>query len=279
LLGPGGVIDSPAPAPRRLWRLAALALAAPPALLAQASPPPVLGGRDAVVAGGFALGALGARTLDRSLAERLQQPEVQANKGLSRTAAVFRIAAQPGVMIALPAVYLVGRLSDDRGVADVGLHGTEAAVVATVGTTIVKTLVGRARPAVNVHDPGNVGFLRGLREEEYRSFPSGHTTVAFAAASALTAEAMRRHPDGGARWAVGVPAYAAAAVVGWSRMYDNRHWASDVVAGAGFGTLSGHAVVRYHHTRPNSRVDRWFLGASLSAEHGVTPLVQRLRVR
>jgi membrane-associated phospholipid phosphatase len=241
------------------------------------SRPAVLGGGDAVVAGSFAGGALVAHTLDRRLAERLQRPETQENRALHRTATAFRLAAEPGVIIALPAAWAVGRIFDRSTLADVGLHGSESVVAAIVGVNVAKMLVGRARPAVDVHDPNSIGFLRGItRGEEYRAFPSGHTATAFAAASALTAEVMRRDPD--ARWAAGVPLYAAASLVGWSRMYDNRHWASDVVAGAGFGTVAGLAVVRYQHTRPGNRVDRWFLGASVGAQ-GVVPIVAPLRAR
>lgn len=242
---------------------AAILLLAAPLHAQTVDPPPVLGARDAVLGGAFALGALGALALDRPLAERLQRPAGQRNRALARTATAFRLLAQPGVIVALPATWAIGRLADDRGVADVGLHGSEAVLAAVVTTNVVKMLVGRARPAVDTDDPTNVGFLRGFtRGEEYRSFPSGHTTTAFAAASALTAETIRRHPD--ARWAAGVPLYAAATLVGWSRMYDNRHWASDVVAGAGIGTIAGAAVVRFHHARPDNRTDRWFLGASRS---------------
>jgi len=265
----------PAPSRRTLATVALLAASSASPLAAQSStatsPPPVLGGNDAAIAGGFALGTLGAFALDRTLAERLQRPEVRGSRALSRTATVFRLASQPGVLVGLPVVYLVGRATKQDGMADVGLHGTEAVAVALVSTTIVKAIVGRARPAVDVHDPSNVALLRGItRGGEFQSFPSGHATTAFAAAAALTAETVRRHPD--ARWLVGVPAYGAASLVGWSRMFDNRHWASDVVAGAGFGTLAGVAVVRYQHTRPRNRVDRWFLGASIDG-HGAVPMV------
>jgi membrane-associated phospholipid phosphatase len=244
--------------------------------IADSTPPPVLGGRDAVVAASFAGGALVAHTLDRRLAERLQRPSVQANRALARTATGFRLAAEPGTIIAFPAAWALGRLLDRSTLADVGLHGAESIVVSVVGVNVVKMLVGRARPAVSVETPNDIGLLRGItRGEEYRAFPSGHTATAFAAATALTAEVIRREPD--ARWVAGVPLYAAASLVGWSRMYDNRHWASDVVAGAGFGTVAGLAVVRYHHTRQGDRVDRWFLGASVDATRGIVPIVLPLR--
>ena len=47
-------------------------------------------------------------------------------------------------------------------------------------------------------------------------------------------------------------------------MYNNRHWASDVIMGAAIGTFAGTKVVRYHLTHPGNRVDKWLLNASYS---------------
>jgi membrane-associated phospholipid phosphatase len=46
-------------------------------------------------------------------------------------------------------------------------------------------------------------------------------------------------------------------MVGLARMYDNKHWASDVALGAAVGTLSGISVVHYDQTHPRNRVERW----------------------
>lgn len=61
------------------------------------------------------------------------------------------------------------------------------------------------------------------------SFPSGHTTTAFAGAELVRTEYG---------WGVGMGAYAVAATVGVMRMYNGKHWLNDVVAGMGFGILS-----------------------------------------
>ncbi|MCH5684333.1 phosphatase PAP2 family protein [Niabella sp. W65] len=66
----------------------------------------------------------------------------------------------------------------------------------------------------------------------YYSFPSGHTANAFAAATFLSEEYKHRF-----KW-MPYAAYSIAGTVGLLRMANNRHYASDVLAGAGIGFLS-----------------------------------------
>jgi len=66
----------------------------------------------------------------------------------------------------------------------------------------------------------------------YTSFPSGHTANAFAAAEFLNQEYKNVSP-----W-YGYAGYTIATATGILRLYNNKHWFSDVVAGAGFGILS-----------------------------------------
>ncbi|MEO6548276.1 MAG: phosphatase PAP2 family protein [Ferruginibacter sp.] len=67
---------------------------------------------------------------------------------------------------------------------------------------------------------------------DYYSFPSGHTAEAFASAEFLRQEYKDISP-----W-YGIAGYAAAGATGVLRMYNNRHWMSDVLAGAGVGIAS-----------------------------------------
>src|SRR2546427_1123536 len=78
-----------------------------------------------------------------------------------------------------------------------------------------------------------------------QSFPSGHTSISFSAA-----EFMRERYG----WEYGIPAYAAASFVAYSRVESNEHHPHDVIAGAAIGILSS-----YIFTKP-------YKGWHLSAE-------------
>jgi hypothetical protein len=70
----------------------------------------------------------------------------------------------------------------------------------------------------------------------YDSFPSGHTSTAFLAAEFL-------HQEYGCKsvW-ISICGYGTATLTGISRIYNNRHWTSDVIAGAGIGIMSAKLV-------------------------------------
>ncbi|MGQ1947110.1 phosphatase PAP2 family protein [Geofilum sp. OHC36d9] len=73
-------------------------------------------------------------------------------------------------------------------------------------------------------------------ESSYNSFPSGHTATAFMGAEFLWQEYKDVSP-----W-YGLTGYAIAAGTGFFRMYNERHWMTDVAAGAGIGILSTKAA-------------------------------------
>jgi PAP2 superfamily len=69
-------------------------------------------------------------------------------------------------------------------------------------------------------------------DSDYSSFPSGHTAEAFASAEFMRLEYRNVSP-----W-YGIAGYGIAAATGYLRMYNNKHWFGDVVAGAGVGIAS-----------------------------------------
>jgi membrane-associated phospholipid phosphatase len=110
-----------------------------------------------------------------------------------------------------------------------------ATVLSQVAIYPVKMAVGRVRPA---DGQGNDAFRPFSGND---AFPSGHTTQAFAIASAIS-----MHADN--PW-VGGAAYGVAGLVGLSRLETRDHFAADVLGGALVGTTIGRAVVRIDQKR------------------------------
>lgn len=118
--------------------------------------------------------------------------------------------------IVLPAGALAGALIlDDReGVGQL----LKAYALETGAVALLKRGIDRRRPDGGRH-----------------SFPSGHTAGAFLGATFL-------HKRYG--WKYGTPAYAAAVFVGYSRIHAERHWTTDVLAGAAIGVGANLAFTR-----------------------------------
>lgn len=235
---------------------------------------------DLYLALGFAALTVGMAPIDRSAALRLQRDPVQNRAVYKNTATAFRLLGQPVSLFTAVGMYGVGRVAHQRRLADFGLHITESMVLSSAITQTVKNLAGRARPRHFVDSTGATGFNpdpkdfqlgRGFGNGEFQSFPSGHTSAAFAFASALVAEVSKWKP-GSAYW-VGPIFYGGATLVGASRMYNNAHWASDVALGAAIGTFSGIKVVRFNHHHSGNRVDRALLSLKIvPGDAGATQL-------
>ena len=123
--------------------------------------------------------------------------------------------AFPGVgLVYMGGTYFLGNEKQQQ-VATIGL---ESAFGTFVATESLKAIFSRNRPS-------------GSGERD--SFPSGHTALAFSFATVISHE----YKDD--KYA-GQVAYGLATITGLSRLNDNRHWASDVVAGG----LIGHYVAK-----------------------------------
>ena len=244
-------------------------LRAQPADTTKVETTPLFEKRDLWIATGFVLATAAMFPTDKWAANELQDSTVQANRFFRHQATNVRLVTESAWYIG-GALYLGGKLTGNREMADLGLHGSEA-VALGLGTVMAsKMIFGRRRPFVDVDDPTSFQFMRGWKEAEARSFPSGHTASAFAAAAAVSAETARFWPR--TKWIIGPAMYGGATLVGVSRMFNNKHWASDVTTGALIGTFAGLKVVRYHHSHPDNRIDRWLLGADIAipAEGGVS---------
>lgn len=114
----------------------------------------------------------------------------------------------------------------------------EAVMAAANLTALVKIATARRRPA------GDLASMPGYRN---RSFPSGHTSVAFSfAAAAGTVSTMRGYASAPWVWAVGM---VLASGVGFLCIAGDAHWATDVLVSAGMSTAIGVAVPWFLHRR------------------------------
>ncbi|MBC2593116.1 phosphatase PAP2 family protein [Ruficoccus amylovorans] len=101
-----------------------------------------------------------------------------------------------------------------------------------IAVNVLRPAIGRPRPSENVAD----GMYLMQFKHGYHSFPSGHTTTAFASATVVTFICPP----------AGLIAYPLAGSISWSRMQLNRHHPADILGGIGlgvaFGVLFGSAV-------------------------------------
>src|SRR3954469_19945478 len=232
---------------------------------------PLLTGKDALLFTAFALGTALVAPIDRQVANRLQYPGAQENRFLHTAATGFRLLGDPGSFVTGTGIYLIGRIDGQRRVQALGLHSVESILLADILGGGIKLVAGRQRPYLDTKNPYNFQLWRGWQGDQFRSFPSGHTITAFAFASTVTREVEFWHPH--SVWYVGTVFYGGAAMVGLSRMYNNMHWASDVMAGAAIGTIVGLKVVKYTHSHPGNHIDRELIKGKKQSPVQVNPVL------
>lgn len=185
--------------------------------------------------------------LDGRVRNWAQKPARQDNGVLRNAADVLTplgstVAAGTGV-----ALFAFAHLTHRPVLADEVWHSGQAVIYASTYTQILKFLTHRTRPYVPPHDPGTIFHGSLTIDAERWSFPSGHTTFAFAVAGAASEE-LKLHGFPHANLIEGT-LFTLAGGVGLARIYDDKHWLSDVVLGAAIGTFASRRWVRYQHRR------------------------------
>ena len=223
---------------------------------------------DMTVIAVASLAAIELGHFDTKIARWTQTASVQGDSSRLRLVKRFTKANETTLTAAALLAYGVGRIAHATTITDVSAHVGEALLLTNVVSQAIRGPFGRARPYVT-HDENNSDFhvRKGFTSYDYRSLPSLHAASAFAAASALTAELEEHHS--GMTPVVAPLLFTAALVPGFTRMYLDQHWASDVAMGAFVGTFLGAKVVHHAHGNPRNRLDRMLLGTTVQPlDHG-----------
>lgn len=176
----------------------------------------------------LAVAGIGAAALlDRTVGDRELHDHSRFSDQVARD---FEQFGQTGAFGVMGAFYVAGLVSDDARARSVGADGLISTLIAGgIITPALKLAAGRVRPR-DTDKPFDFKPFSGSS-----SFPSGHSTEAFAVASVIAT-----HYDQG--WVKGV-SYGSAALVGFARVHHRAHFLSDVTAGAIIGTATGRTVV------------------------------------
>ena len=164
-----------------------------------------------------------------ALALAVHPKDQSINRHLAGSAAVNRfwvpaeyVGSAYILLGAAGATYVIGRATDSPRARHLGMDELEGVILAGGLSSVMKIAVRRQRP---VSTDGSVSRTF--------SFPSGHATLTFAAATILQQHLGYR---------AGIPTYLVASWVAMSRLHKNVHYASDVVFGAATGIVIGRTV-------------------------------------
>lgn len=216
----------------------------------------------------LAVTALGAAILqeDRRLNRELTLAKSQYALVRESSPVITTLGGLHGVLL-LGGVGVYSGLAHDHQLATTVILASQSYITSGVWAMVLKTALGRSRPDQYNHWTGPGRILRPADRylpdcDEFNSFPSGHTTTAFSIATVFA----RRYRG---NLAAGITSYTLAGLVGLSRMTENRHWGSDILAGGILGYLCGTAVVKNY--------DRW-LSHSRGKQSAAMNRLERLTI-
>lgn len=145
-----------------------------------------------------------------------------------------RLGTGKHLIAGMALTYVAARIAHRRRTADGVLRVAAGYAASNVIVSVLKPVVGRHRPD-STNDAWR--FHGAASEGAWHSFPSSHAVHAFSLAAGA---ALVSRND----WVAGL-GYTAAGVVGWSRLYDDQHWASDVTTSAALGIATAATTLRW----------------------------------
>jgi len=172
-----------------------------------------------------------------------------SNPGIANTGKYISNFGGIYEIVGLAAFGGYGFITNNDKIKTTTLLATQAYMAAGAVESVTKFISGRTRPSYYTADeeakptflgPFSKTATNSSGKKVYSSFPSGHTTVAFAAATVFALE-YKDKP------VIPIIAYSAATMIGLSRIIENKHWSTDVLVGAALGFLTGKEVVNNYH--------------------------------
>jgi len=138
-----------------------------------------------------------------------------------------------------PVMYVAGLATGEKRMQSVALGGVKSLANSTAIYATTKLLIRRNRPD---KASSSFDFAPPFTHKSYTSSPSGHSNTIFTVATALALEYRET------RW-VPIVAYTIATLTAASRIYQNRHWTSDVLVGSALGHFVTKAVWRNNNKK------------------------------
>ena len=183
--------------------------------------------------------AIGLSLLDESVRQRFQNNRTEDWDNISDVvSAVGHPLTTLGISAAL---WGVGQQQNDKYLTETGILAFRAVALSQVGTLTGKILFGRARPSTT----GDAYSFEPLTlDDDDQSLPSAHTAGAFALASVLAKRSTKQYSP--------YLYYGLAALVGLSRIDQDKHWLSDVVMSGLIGELSARLVLNWNLNKKTS---------------------------
>lgn len=177
------------------------------------------------------IGLMALFTTDRITGDEM----FEANRQVNLSRHVSNVGSIYGLGAVASTFYLIGRKKGDYRARETGLLSAEALIDSAIVEGVLKGVTQRARP------------LDGVERSEFfdggSSFPSGHSTQAWAVATVIANEYKHRP-------AVQIAAYGIASAVSVARFTGHKHYISDVIAGSAMGYAIGKFVFNAHHREP-----------------------------
>ncbi|RYY15221.1 MAG: phosphatase PAP2 family protein [Chitinophagaceae bacterium] len=145
-----------------------------------------------------------------------------------------------------PVMYVAGLATNEKRMQSVALGGVKSLAISTLIYASSKLIIRRGRP-----DKSESSWDYGppFGNPLFTSSPSGHSNTIFTVATALALEYRET------KW-VPIVAYTIAGLTATSRIYQNRHWASDVVIGSALGHFVTKAVWK-NNNKKQTRKQLW----------------------